>query len=130
MTVMLAALTFLTAEATTILVENHSPRAVQLSDAQMPAHYAPLSRKPLMPQTTDRAASIRGKLFVPHDRGSEEAVTLQYLDAQGQGCIFMVAPTPHSASWQKLKPRAQSVGAAVCEARTGRTVGDFVYVIR
>ena len=130
MMLMMAALALFGGEATTIQVENNSGRPMRLSAAQLPAHYAPLSRTPLMPQATDRVASVTGKLLVPHDRSAEEAVRLHYLDAEGRGCIFTVAPTPHSASWRKLKPRAQAVGGAVCEARTGRTIGDFVYVIR
>jgi hypothetical protein len=130
MTMMIAALALLGGEAMTILVENSSTRPISLKAAKLPDHYAPLSRAPLMPQTTDRVASREGKLFVPHDRSEQEAVHLHYTDAKGRGCIFLVAPTPHSASWQKLKPRAQAVGGATCEARTGRTIGDFVYVIR
>jgi hypothetical protein len=130
MTLMIVAVALLAGEATTILIENRSARSVQLSEARLPAHYAPLSRAPLVPQATDRVASTEGKLFVPHDQSGEEAVSLRYVDSEGRGCIFVVDPTPHSASWRKLKPRAHALRDAVCEAWTGRTIGDFVYVIR
>jgi hypothetical protein len=130
MMLVLAALVMIMSEATTVLIENSSDRTVTLRESQIPDHYERLSRTTLVPQASDRAVSFTGKLLVPHDRSAAEAVRLHYVDARGEGCIFTVAPIDHSTSWKLLKPRAEAIGAAVCEARTGSTSGDFVYVIR
>lgn len=114
----------------TIVIENSSPRPLTLVTAQLPSHYAPLPAAPLLPTASIRTISRSGKIFVPHDHSKTEAVRIHYADDSGNGCVFHVAPTDHSASWKKLKPRAERLGAALCEARTGRTIADFVYVVR
>ncbi|UUL84055.1 hypothetical protein [Sphingomonas qomolangmaensis] len=114
----------------TIVIENSSARALTLIAAEIPSHYAPLPQTPLLPTASIRTASRRGKIFVPHDHSKTEAVRIHYADDIGNGCVFHVATADHSASWKKLKPRAERRGNAVCEARTGRTITDFVYVVR
>jgi hypothetical protein len=130
MSVVLTMLALLAGDATTISVENSSPRAFVLKTAEIPSHYEPLSIAALKPMASVRSVSRRGKIFVPHADSVAETVRLHFADERGNGCIFHVAATDHSASWKKMKPRAERLGDAVCEARTGRTIGDFVYVVR
>lgn len=130
MSPILTAFALLAGNGPTIVVENSSPHAMTLKATEMPSHYEPLPSTALLPTASVRSASRRGKILVPHAQGKAEAVRLHYADSAGNGCIFHVAATDHSASWKKLKPRAERVGTAVCEARTGRTIADFVYVVR
>ena len=116
--------------STTISVENNSLRQVSLRESKIPGHYGPDPLKGIGPRGFDRLASRTGKILVPPGQGSAEAVRLVYADAAGNGCIFHLAPTGHSASWTKLQPAAEPMGDAHCEARTGRTTGDYIYVVR
>src|SRR6188768_2728321 len=116
---MLAMAAFVTT-STTISVENNSHRKVILREAKIPGHYSPDPLKDIGPRGFDRLASRTGKILVPPARGSAEAVRLVYADAAGNGCIFHLAPADHSVSWAKLRPAAEPMGDAHCEARTGR----------
>lgn len=121
----------LAAESNTILVENASGAQMTLIEASLPQHYEPLvPATTVAPAETVRSMSRTAKILVPHSASAEEAVRLHFTDARGNGCVFEVAPTPHSPTWQKMRPRARALGTATCEARTGRTIGDFVYVVR
>ena len=126
---MLAMAAFVTT-STTISVENNSHRKVILREAKIPGHYDPDPHKDIGPRGFDRLASRSGKILVPPGQGSAEAVRLVYADTVGNGCIFHLAPIEHSASWTELRPAAEPMGDAQCEARTGRTRGDYIYVVR
>ena len=130
MQLILAMLALVSGDVMTIVVENDSPRVMTLKGADMPEHYDALPKAPLAPTASIRLASGKGKILVSHELSGAEAVRFHYADDTGNGCVFHVAATDHSASWKKLKPRAEPIGDGVCEARTGRTIGDFVYVVR
>jgi hypothetical protein len=116
--------------STTVAVENHSRQPVELTERQIPAHYAATPRSSIAAGGSDRIASTDGKIIMPNAEVAREAVSLRYLDARGNGCLFSTRIVQYTPAWSKLKPQAVPINGGKCKARTGRTIGDFVYVIR
>lgn len=117
------------AQATTITVENRSARAISAGAPVMPTGYEDLHAV-IAPGTTSSAWKDGGKVLVPHDHAPAAAAALAYVDASGSGCRFSVEATRHSSAYAILRPVAEPIGAGRCEARTGSTIGDFVFVMR
>ncbi|WP_033919990.1 hypothetical protein [Sphingomonas sp. 37zxx] len=126
----LAALALLGTDAMSIVVENKTGRTFALSVIDLPGHYEPTKEADVVPASSVRIASRKGKILIPHPEIEAEAVHLHFADSMGNGCVFRVGAADHSSTWKLLKPNAQSMGDAVCEARTGRTIGHFIYVAR
>ena len=119
-----------TGPAMSIAVENESGRAVKLAGMEVPTHYSDAPRTVLGPGSGDRIVTARGRIILPHDQAGADLVTLRYHDGEGNGCIFTTKVVRHTSAWSKLKPAATPIGSGQCDARTGRTIGDFVYVVR
>lgn len=117
------------AQATTITVENRSFRPVTMNARQAPPGYEALHAT-IAPGAMSDAWKEGGKVLMPHDQAASATVRLDYVDANGAGCRFSVAPVRHSAAWAKVRPVAEPIGGGACEARTGSTIGDFVFIVR
>ena len=115
---------------TTVAIENRSDQRVELASRQVPDHYMDSPRASLPAGAVDWIGSASGKIILPHDEADASVVTLRYMDRQGNGCAFTTTAVRHTNSWSKLKPSATPIGRGKCEASMGRTIGDFVYVIR
>jgi hypothetical protein len=116
--------------STTIAVENRSDRAMRLIHKRLPAHYPDAIPTRLAPGMSDRIGSVVGKIMLPHEHAAAEVIEVHYVDGAGNGCHFATRVVRHTDRWAKLKPSAVTIGDAECEARTGSTSGDFVYVVR
>lgn len=115
---------------TTVAIENHSGQRVELTERQIPSHYLAAARSSIAAGGSDRIASTTGKIMMPHAQAAVEVVSLRYVDPQGDGCLFTTRIVQHTGGWSKLKPLAVAINGGKCKAHTGRTIGDFVYVIR
>lgn len=116
-------------QATTLTVENRSGRQVSLTITKAPVDYDVLDPT-LRPGATFAAFKPGGKVLMPHDDADRATFEITYVDQRGAGCRFGVMPIRHSTTWTKIKPMAAPIGDGRCEARTGSTIGDFVFVVR
>lgn len=117
------------APAKTVVIENRTERPVHLRENRMPGHFVNAPTARIAPGSAEWLGSPLGKIMVPVSEADQHRLELSYVDEQGNGCRFVAAIETHSNAWVRLRPAASAIGTARCEARTGRTVGDFVYVI-
>jgi hypothetical protein len=118
------------ATATTVTVANLSDRSHRLEVVRPPTDLDAELRDVVRPGAMATARKAGGKVLAAIDEADRAAFSMRYLDERGHGCHFGVIPVRHTSFMARLVPQASPVGAGRCEARTGSTIGDFVFVVR
>ncbi|WP_010544100.1 hypothetical protein [Sphingomonas elodea] len=116
------------ASATTVRVENRSDITLKLHVEHARADIKRHLRPTLSPHTSTFVRQVGGKVLAPRDEANGHLVDIVVTDATGRGCRFRTVAERHSDAMVLIVPVAAPVGAGHCEARTGRTIGDFVFI--
>lgn len=116
--------------ATTVTVHNRSSASVALAVDDAPGGYEQHLRAVMEPGLISSVRKPGGKVLMPHDQADQPRFVIRYVDATGSGCRFSVTSVRHSGAYARAVPVAEPIGSGRCEARTGSTIGDFVFVVR
>lgn len=116
------------ASATTIRVENRSNANLKLTVKHAPGDVLHNLARTLSPHGITFVRRPGVKVLTPTDEAKADLIDIIVIDRNGRGCHFRTIAEPHSDALVLIVPVATSIGLAHCEARTGRTIGDFVFV--
>lgn len=118
------------ASATTVTVHNRSAAPVRLAVDKSPNGYEEYLRPVMGPGLISSVRKPNGKVLMPHAQADQASFVIRYVDEQGSGCRFSVLPVRHSGAYTRALPVAEPIGDGRCEATTGSTIGDFVFMVR
>lgn len=118
------------AATTTVTVSNLSGASLRLHVEQPLAGYERNLDETVPPGDTALASKPGGKVLATKADARRSAFAISYLDDKGSGCRFSASPVRHTTEMALIVPAAEPVGDRRCEARTGSTIGDFVFVVR
>lgn len=116
--------------STTIAIENRSRGTLILAVDKSPkGHEAGLAGT-LPPGRATAAVKPSAKILSPRSEVDEHLFDLRYVTEAGDGCRFRTVVESHSAAFAQIVPVADPIGRGRCEATTGATRGDFVFLAR
>jgi hypothetical protein len=115
---------------TTIAIENHSTEPLVLKVDRSPKGHEATLAGVLAPGRMTAAVKPAAKVLSMHHEAEDHLFDLRYIDETGDGCRFRAVREPHSPAFVRIVPIADPIGNGRCEARTGPTQGDFVFLAR
>lgn len=118
------------AASTTIAVENHSRGTLVLELERSPKGHEAQLAGVLPPGRATAAVKPASKVLSPSAEAEDHVFELRYVDEAGDGCRFRAIVEPHSPAFARIVPVADPIGRGRCEASTGSTRGDFVFLAR
>ncbi|KTF68125.1 hypothetical protein ATB93_15215 [Sphingomonas sp. WG] len=116
------------AGATTIRVENHSAATLSLSAHDATGGLQRQLRGTLLPHASTFVRRPGGKVLALRREADKHLFDIVVTSEDGRGCRFRTVAEQHSEEWVLIIPVAHPIGTGRCEARTGRTIGDFVFI--
>ncbi|WP_245653719.1 hypothetical protein [Sphingomonas pituitosa] len=116
------------ASATTIRVENRSNANLKVSVKHAPGDVLQALPPTLSPHAIAFVRRPNVKVLTPTEEAKADLIDIIVTDRNGRGCHFRTIAEPHSDALVLIVPVATAIGSAHCEARTGRTIGDFVFL--
>ncbi len=116
------------AGATTIRVENRSSTKLKLTVKHAPGDVIHTLPPTLSPHAIALVRRPGVKVLTPTNEAAADLIDIVVTDRNGRGCHFRTIAEPHSDALVLIVPVATAIGSSHCEARTGRTIGDFVFI--
>jgi hypothetical protein len=115
---------------TTIAIENHSRGTLTLALERSPKGHEAKLAGTLPPGRATAAVKPAAKILSPQAEAEDHVFDLRYVDEAGDGCRFRAVVERHSPAFARIVPVADAIGRGRCEASTGATRGDFVFLAR
>lgn len=116
--------------STTIAIENHSRGTLTLEVERSPKGHEAQLAGTLPPGRATAAVKPAAKVLSTRAEAEDHVFDLRYVDEAGDGCRFRTVVEGHSSAFARIVPVADAIGRGRCEAGTGATLGDFVFLAR